>query len=124
MVLCHQIAGISPTRLNYPPAKSKCKVFTLPVQRKQTPYASCPVARKRSISWYLYYTQDTKKYQLCFETFLLLKCLIIYLTIPSFHKNTLHSCHNSLHKRFLLDNRFVFRFYLDHCLRFHNILRI
>lgn len=38
--------------------KSKCKVFTLPVQRKQTLYASCPVARKRFLSWYLYYTQN------------------------------------------------------------------
>lgn len=46
--------------------KSNCKVLTLPVQRKQTPYASCPVIRKRFLSWYLYCTQDFLKYQLIF----------------------------------------------------------
>ena len=44
--------------------KSNCKVLTLPVQRKQTPYASCPVVRKSFLSWYLYYDHDSRKYQL------------------------------------------------------------
>jgi len=36
--------------------KSNRKVFTLPVQRKQTPYASCPVIRKRiSLGNYIIY---------------------------------------------------------------------
>ena len=52
--------------------KSKCKVFTLPVQRKQTPYASCPVIRKRFLSWYYYYTQSLENYQLVFTILLFL----------------------------------------------------
>lgn len=46
--------------------KSNCKVLTLPVQRKQTPYASCPVVRKSFLSWYLYYDHDFRKYQFVF----------------------------------------------------------
>ena len=42
--------------------KSNCKVLTLPVQRKQTPFASCPVVRKSFLSWYLYYDHDFRKY--------------------------------------------------------------
>ena len=47
--------------------KSKRKVLTLPAQRKQTPYASCPEIRKRFLSWYLYYTQHLRKQQSFFN---------------------------------------------------------
>ena len=116
MVLCHQNHRLL-TRLAWLSSmlKSKCKVFTLPVQRKQTPYASCPVIRKRFLSWYYYYTQSLENYQLVFYNFYYFYQIIalftkfsqtfqLIFTFPIYYKQCRKTTDKLFHKKRWLSN--------------------
>ena len=71
MVLCHQLTGFSPVRLDYPLCLRVNAKF-LRCQCNGSKHLMLRVLSPgRDVSWYFYYTQNHKNYQLVFYDFYL-----------------------------------------------------